>query len=136
MNEYELPMLPPDAELETKPVLRQLARSNRALAELKGYATTIPNKHILLNAVTINEAKDSSALENIITTHDELYQAMSQSGYKNSATKEVVSYRSALWYGYEQVKQRKMLTTNMIIDIQSHIENNRAGIRKLPGTVL
>jgi len=136
VNEYELPMLPPKTELETKPVLKQLARSNRALAELKGYAATIPNKHILLNAVTINEAKDSSALENIITTHDELYQAMSQSGYKNPATKEVVSYRSALWYGYEQVKQRDMLTTNMIIDIHSHIENNRAGIRKLPGTVL
>lgn len=90
MNEYTLPMLPPNMELETKPVLRQLARANRALAELKGYASTIPNKHILINAVTINEAKDSSAIENIITTHDELYKAMSQTGYKNPAAKEVV----------------------------------------------
>lgn len=136
MDKYNLPMLPPDAELETIAVLRQLARANRSLAELKGYAATIPNKHILLNAVTINEAKDSSAIENIITTHDELYQAMSLSGYKNPAAKEVVSYRSALWYGYEQVRQREILTTNMIIDIHAHIENNRAGIRKLPGTVL
>jgi Fic family protein len=98
--------------------------------------STIPNKHILLNAVTINEAKDSAAIENIITTHDELYQAMSQSRHKNPATKEVVNYRSALWYGYEQVKQREILTTNMIINIHAHIENNRSGIRKLPGTVL
>lgn len=136
MFEDKLPILPPEAELETKAVLKQLARANRSLAELKGYAATIPNKHILLNAVTINEAKDSSAIENIITTHDELYQAMSQAGYNNPATKEVVSYRRALWYGYEQVRQREMLTTNMIIDIHAHIENNRAGFRKLPGTVL
>ena len=136
MNEYNLPILPPDTELETKYVLKQLAKTNRALAELKGYADTIPNKHILINAITINEAKDSSAIENIITTHDELYKAISQIGYKNPAAKEVVSYRTALWHGYEQVKKREMLTTNMILDIQQHIENNRAGIRKLPGTVL
>lgn len=136
MTDYKLPILPPNVEIETKPVLRQLARANRALAELKGYASTIPNKHILINAVTINEAKDSSAIENIITTHDELYKAMSQNGYKNSAAKEVVSYRTALWYGYQLVKEREMITTNMIIDIHSRIESNRAGIRKLPGTVL
>ncbi len=69
MEEYKLPMLPPSVEWETKHVLKALARANRALAELKGYADTIPNKHILINAVTINEAKDSSAIENIITTH-------------------------------------------------------------------
>jgi len=136
MNRNILPVLPPDAELETIPVLKQLARSNRSLAELKGYASTIPNKHILLNAITINEAKDSAAIENIITTHDELYQAMSQDRHKNPATKEVVNYRRALWYGYEQVTQHEMLTTNMIIDIYTHIENNSSGIRKLPGTVL
>jgi len=136
MSEYKLPMLPPDVDLETKSVLRQLARANRALAELKGYAATIPNKHILINAITINEAKDSSAIENIITTHDELYKAMSQTGYKNPAAKEVVSYRTALWYGYQLVKEQEMITTNMIIEIHSQIENNRAGIRQLPGTVL
>lgn len=136
MSEYKLPILPPDVELETKSVLRQLARANRALAELKGYAATIPNKHILINAITINEAKDSSAIENIITTHDELYKAMSQTGYKNPAAKEVVSYRTALWHGYQLIQERQILTTNMIIDIHAQIENNQAGIRKLPGTVL
>lgn len=136
MNDNNLPILPPDAELETKFVLKQLSKTNRALAELKGYADTIPNKHILINAITINEAKDSSAIENIITTHDELYKAISQTGYKNPAAKEVVSYRTALWHGYEQVKKQEMLTTNVIVDVQAHIENNRAGIRTLPGTVL
>ncbi len=136
MGEHKLPMLPPHAELETKHVLKALARANRALAELKGYADTIPNKHILINAVIINEAKDSSAIENIVTTHDELYKAMSGSSFKNPAAKEVVNYRSALWFGYEKIKENNILTTNMIIVIQSFIEQNRAGIRKLPGTVL
>ena len=96
----------------------------------------MPNKNILINAVTINEAKDSSEIENIITTHDELFKAMSQSNYHNPAAKEVVNYRTALWRGYELVKANKIMTTNMIIEIQQYIEDNRAGIRKLPGTVL
>lgn len=136
MSEKKLPMLPPNAELESKAVLKQLARTNRALAELKGYADTIPNKHILINAVMINEAKDSSAIENIITTYDDLYKAMSDSSGASPASKEVVSYRTALWQGYELVKTRGMLTTNMIVEIQSIIEKNRAGIRKLSGTIL
>jgi Fic family protein len=132
----DVKLLPPDVELETKRVLKQLARSHRALAELKGFAGMIPNKNILINAVTINEAKDSSEIENIITTHDELFKAMSQKNYNNPAAKEVVSYRTALWHGYELVKDKQILTTNMIVEIQQLIEKNRAGIRKLPGTVL
>jgi len=132
----DVKLLPPDAELETKRVLKQLARSHRALAELKGFAGMIPNKNILINAVTINEAKDSSEIENIITTHDELFKAMSHENYNNPAAKEVVNYRTALWHGYELVKDKQILTTNMIVEIQQLIEKNRAGIRKLPGTVL
>lgn len=136
MREIKLPMLPPEYELETKNVLKQLVRANKALAELKGYADTIPNKHILINAITINEAKDSSAIENIITTHDDLYKAMSDAKRASPAAKEVVSYRSALWHGYELVKAQEMVTTNMIIEIQAIIEKSGAGIRKLPGTIL
>lgn len=136
MNGQKLPMLPPNVELETKAVLKQLARANRALAELKGYADTISNKHILINAVTINEAKDSSAIENIITTHDDLYKAMSNASGASSAAKEVVTYRTALWNGYELVRAHKLLTTNMIVGIQEIVEKNRADIRRLPGTVL
>ena len=77
MDKQKLPMLPPKVELETKKVLKQLARANRELAELKGYADTIPNKNILINAVMINESKDSSEIENIITTHDDLYKVSS-----------------------------------------------------------
>ena len=128
--------LPPKVDLETRPVLKKLANAHRALAELKGFAETMPNKNILINAIMINEAKDSSEIENIITTHDELFKAMSHAGYHNPAAKEVVSYRTALWQGYEAVKQKQMLSINMMVEIQQNIEENRAGIRKLPGTVL
>ena len=136
MAKYELELLPPDVNLETRRVLKQLARSHRSLAELKGYADTIPNKHILINAITINEAKDSSEIENIITTHDELFKAMSKEKYNNPQAKEVVNYRTALWHGYELLKKRGVFTTNIIVDIQEIIEQNSAGIRKLPGTEL
>lgn len=136
MNEQKLRMLPPSVDLETIPVLKQLAKSNRALAELKGYADTIPNKNILLNAVMINEAKDSSEIENIITTHDELYKAFSQSSGASFAAKEVVNYRTAIWKGYQLIKENGILTINMIVNIQGIVEGNHTGIRKLPGTVL
>ena len=131
-----LKLLPPELELETKKVLKQLTRSHRALAELKGFADVIPNKNILINAVTINEAKDSSEIENIITTHDELFKAMSGENYDNPSSKEVTNYRTALWHGYRLVKEKGFLSTNMMIEVQQLIEANRAGIRKLPGTVL
>lgn len=136
MSVYKLNFLPPEIDLETKVVLKQLANSNRALAELKGYADTIPNKHILINSVTINEAKDSSAIENIITTHDELYKAMSSSMLIENSAKEVVNYRTALWYGYELIKENGFISINNIIEIQRIIVENNAGIRKIPGTVL
>ena len=136
MDKQKLPMLPPKVELETKKVLKQLARANRELAELKGYADTIPNKNILINAVMINESKDSSEIENIITTHDDLYKAISAASGASPEAKEVVNYRTAMWQGYSLVKKSKLLTTNTIIEIQGMIENNRAGIRRLPGTVL
>ncbi len=136
MNTNKLPILPPNFDIETKTILKALVKANKALAELKGYSDTIPNKNILLNAIFIKEAKDSSAIENNITTHDELYRKMSSINYNNPAAKEVVNYKSALWYGYEKIRANKILTTNIIIDIQKQIENDHGGIRKLPGTIL
>ena len=123
-------------DLKTNRILEQLTLSSRALAELKGYANTIPNMHILINAVTINEAKDSSAIENIVTTHDDIYKVLAESGYKEENAKEVVDYRNAIWTGYEQIKKDGFISTNTLVKIQGTIEHNRAGIRKLPGTEL
>ena len=132
-----LEMLPyKNVNLKTNKILEQLTLSSRALAELKGYANTIPNMHILINAVTINEAKDSSAIENIVTTHDDIYKVLTESGYKEENAKEVVDYRNAIWLGYEQIKKDGYINTNTIIKIQGTIEHNNAGIRKLPGTEL
>jgi len=133
---HELKLLPPKRELETNRVLKQLVRATKALAELKGYAKTMPNQNILINAITINEAKDSSEIENIVTTHDEIYKAMISSTLKDSAAKEVVNYRTAIWKGYNLVKEKEYINTNIIVEIQNEIEFNNAGIRKLPGTVL
>ena len=133
----KLEMLPyKNVNLKTNKILEQLTVSSRALAELKGYANTIPNMHILINAVTINEAKDSSAIENIVTTHDDIYKVLTESGFKEENAKEVVDYRNAIWAGYEQIKKDGFINTNTIVKIQGIIEHNNAGIRKLPGTEL
>lgn len=133
----KLEMLPyKNVNLKTNKILEQLTLSSRALAELKGYSNTIPNMHILINAVTINEAKDSSAIENIVTTHDDIYKVLTESGYKEENAKEVVDYRNAIWLGYEQIKKDGYINTNTIVKIQGTIEHNNVGIRKLPGTEL
>ena len=133
----KLEMLPyKNVNLKTNKILEQLTVSSRALAELKGYANTIPNMHILINAVTINQAKDSSAIENIVTTHDDIYKFLTESGFKEENAKEVVDYRNAIWTGYEQVKKDGYINTNTIVKMQGIIEHNNAGIRKLPGTEL
>ncbi len=129
-----LQLLPPEVELETKAVLKQLSRSHRYLAELKGYAGLLPNKDILVNAVTINESKDSSEIENIVTTHDQLYKAMAGTSQVDPAAREVVNYRRALWQGYQLVQEKRSLTIDIFKEIHKIILENDSGIRRVPGT--
>lgn len=122
---------------DTPAILRQLAASSRKLAELKGAAASIPNQGILINTLGLQEAKDSSAIENIVTTHDELFRdAAFPEACTNPAAKEVSHYRQALRTGYNAVRSTGLLTVNHILDIQAELEQNSAGIRKLPGTAL
>lgn len=123
-------------DLKTPKILEALNEASRSLAELKGFANSISNQHILINAITINEAKDSSAIENIVTTHDSIYKVLTRSGFKEDAAKEVVDYRSAIWNGYETIKEKGFISINLLVKIQSMIEHNNAGIRKTPGTNL
>jgi len=134
----DLLALPPQRELvETLPILRQLVNSSVALAELKGLANILPNPNILLNAVILREASASSEIENVITTQDKLYQALSTDAFLiDPATKEVLRYREAVLYGFNFIRQKGFLSTNTIINIQQVLEDNDAGIRKLPGTAL
>ena len=125
------------ARFETPDILKKLALSSRRLAELKGIAGSIPNQGILINTLGLQEAKDSSEIENIITTHDELFKDdVSPEVFANSAAKEVLRYRQALRVGFDQVNQSGLLTSNHIIQIQAELEQNNAGFRKLPGTNL
>ena len=111
-------MLPPTVDIETKAVLKQAAAAHRYLAELKGVAITIPNEQILISTLTLQEARDSSAIENIITTHDELFKAELFSNYASSiATKEVQNYAHALRKGFEAVRHNKILSLNHILKI-------------------
>jgi len=137
MTNYKIPLLPLPVELETKPVLKKIAAARSALAELKGAASGIPNESILISTLSLQEAKDSSAIENIITTHDELYRTDTLTKqFASIASKEVHSYADALRKGFGIVKEIGVLTNNHILQIQSIIEENSAGFRKLPGTAL
>lgn len=135
-------LLPPleslsPARFETPAILKKLASSSRRLAELKGVAASIPNQGILINTLGLQEAKDSSEIENIVTTHDELFKDDADpEAFTNSAAKEVLRYRQALRVGFEQVRSSGLLTANHIIEIQRELERNSAGFRKLPGTAL
>ena len=123
-------------DLKTPKILEELNEASRSLAELKGFANSIPNQHILINAITINEAKDSSEIENIVTTHDSIYKVLTESGFKEEAAKEVVNYRKAIWRGYEIIKEKEFISTNILVELQSMIEPNKTGVRKTMGTNL
>lgn len=136
-----MPPLPPLHQLDpgrfdTPLVLKRLNAASRALAELKGVAASIPNQDILINTLALQEAKDSSAIENIVTTHDEMYREDDPAEAVGTAIKEVLRYRQALRTGFEQVGERGLLTLNIILGIQQQLECNQAGFRKLPGTQL
>jgi len=132
----QLPFLPPRATLETMKVMEQLIKSHRALAELKGCARTLPDQEILINSVILQEAKDSSEIENIVTTHDELFKGLALPQNMSPQVKEVINYRSALWEGFAFVRKKGFLSVNGILTIQERLECNRSGVRKLPGTAL
>jgi Fic family protein len=132
----DLPSLPPKGEIETKAIMKQLVQSHQALAELKGYALTLPNPEVLIHSIILQEAKDSSAIENIVTTHDELFQGLTLGQNISPQVKEVLNYRSALWEGYMFIQKKGFLSVNGILTIQERLECNQGGLRKLPGTVL
>ncbi len=134
---HKLTHLPFATDLETKAVLKKAAKAHQALAELKGATDSIPNENILISTLSLQEAKDSSAIENIITTQDEIFQSDANTlQFTSPAAKEVHSYATALRNGFERVKRTGIITQNDILLMQSVIQENNAGFRKLPGTAL
>jgi Fic family protein len=129
---------PLPTDVETKAVLKKLPVAHAALAELKGIASSIPNQAILVNTLALQEAKDSSAIENIITTHDDLYKTeLALSHYQSAMNaKEVQSYVRALKLGFDDVKKNGLITNKTILKVQEVLEGNQAGFRRVPGTSL
>lgn len=135
---YRIRPLPPGVDLETVPVLKALATANRALAELKGRAATIPNQGILIDTLALQEAKASSEIENIVTTQDELFQAeLFPGGPESAAAKEVSLYRDALRLGFERLRGSGGLIPNStLIDMFRLLKRRDDGFRATPGTAL
>jgi len=137
MSGFLLAPLPPTVALESRAVLRQLPAAHRYLAELKGMAATIPNESILIDTLSLQEAKDSSEIENIITTHDELYkESLFQNFAGKPAAKEVNDYAAALRIGFQRMREDRLITVRRLMEIHRVLERNDAGLRKLPGTEL
>lgn len=133
----DLPPLPPKVEVETKTVLKQTITARSALAELKGLGATIPNQALLVDSLILQEARASSEIENIITTSDELFRAFTAKTKQiDPAIKEVLRYREALWKGYNTLKKRPLLSTNLFVELVQTIKEHGGGIRNIPGTVI
>jgi Fic family protein len=133
-----LPDLPQKTDLETVELLKLVNNSNKLLAELKGYCQTLPNPNLLLNTIVLQESKESSAIENIVTTQDELYKATLDLGnsIKNAAAKEVIQYRQATYWGLEEMQKKGVITTNLLVGIMQRLRGTDENIRKNSGTKL
>ncbi len=135
---YQLPALPPPGKLETEAVLRAAALAHRRLAEVKGRATAIPNQGILIDTLSLQEARASSEIENIITTQEEMFQAaIFPEGPDRGAAKEVARYRDALKRGWDLMAQSQwLLTNNIVIEMFQVLKATDGGFRETPGTAL
>lgn len=132
----QLPRLPPDSDrLESIPVLKACIKARAALAELKQAGELLPNQGLLINLIPLLEAKDSSEIENIVTTSDRLFQFSQEDSHADPATKEALRYRTALYDGFKKLKERP-LCSSTAVRICSTLKNVEMDIRKVPGTAL
>lgn len=131
----DLPPLPPAAEVETRPVLKQCIAARAALAELKQAAELIPNQGVLINALPLLEAQASSEIENIVTTTDRLFQYQSALEHADPATREALRHSSALLEGFRALKQFP-LNTRAAEQVCTRIKGAEMQVRCVPGTAL
>lgn len=134
---YAIPDLFALGDLESKSVFKACSHAHRALGELKGVVHTMPNSNILLGTLPLQEAKESSEIENIVTTQDDLYQSnYATQQFASGAAKEVHHYVQAMNLGFHEVQKSGLITLNLIKEIQRELEGNNAGFRKQAGTGL
>lgn len=135
MNAFDVPYLPPKINCETVPILKALAKASRALGELKGEIKKIPNSQILIDTLSLQEARDSNEVENIVTTNDVMFKEIVDEKIISLEVKEATNYSFALKFGFNLIKERGILTINNVKEIQKIISPNHP-IRKVPGTNL
>ncbi|MFM2402685.1 MAG: hypothetical protein RL223_565 [Pseudomonadota bacterium] len=131
----QLPALPPAYELETRAVLKACIEARAALAELKQAAELIPNQAMLINTLPLLEAKDSSEIENIVTTTDQLFQYAQGQDNADPATKEALRYRTALYQGFQSLKSRPLCTATAV-EVCRTLKGVDMDVRRTPGTAL
>ena len=131
-----LKMLPFNVNLNTVEILKKLSIANSSIGELKGIINILPNPNLILSLINVGESKDSSAIENIITTYVDIFKELITKKSISKASKEVANYKRAIEQGYKELDEKGFISTNSIVNIQSIIEPNMGGIRKLPGTVI
>lgn len=130
-----LPLLPPEFNFDDVDILKKVNKANIALSKLSGIALSIPNRELLIQPLTVREAVASSAIENINTTVEEVFQAsLFNENQITKEQKEALYYKDALLVGYGLIKEKGFLNTNGIIDIQKNLEPGKPGIRRVPGT--
>jgi len=127
----DLPLLPISKELyQTIEILEKLGDAKAALARLHGRSAVIPNQGLIINTISLQEAKTSSAIENIFTTDDELYKAYSdQNSETKGASTEVLRYREALWSGYNYLKKNGQFDQDYFVQVFQEIKQSTDGIR-------
>ncbi len=134
----DLPSLPPQGiEIETPQILKSLSRASRQLGELNGLCASLPDPQLLINTIILQESRDSSAIENIVTTQDDLYKAAADIENASPVAKEVLSYKEALYVGLRSMQEHQnLLVTNTMIQIVQTIKQSQGTIRSGPGTAL
>jgi len=128
----DLPKLPPAKDVEDTEILKKLVTTSRALAAANSNVKRLPNPYMLINTIALQEAKTSTAIENIFTTEDDLYKAVSDTvkeEHANAGTKEVLRYREALWQGYELISGKDLMDMECVIGVFRKIKNSSAGLR-------
>ena len=128
--------LPYSVNLNTVEILKQLSIANNNIGELKGILNLLPNHKLILSLILISESKDSSAIENIITTYDEIFKDIVSKAPSSGKPKEILNYKKAIEHGLQLITNNQFISTNILVEIQERIEKNKGGVRKLPGTVI
>ncbi len=132
----DLPDLPPRG-IDLSNIYKPLIASSRSLAQFNGAIKNLPNPHLFIDTIHLQEAKGSSEIENIVTTNERLYeQIVADKKYQNNSEKEVINYKKALFHGLAALEKRPFLHTNLYVEIMQIIKENTSGIRNTPGTIL